>query len=620
MTVLEAAGSGAGVESGRHQNDAKCLRQALETAREKIERDRQEIASLQNEIVTLRGVSVRFRASINRYKRCISQPSRAVSKGLLGRTWETMALRRTRRRVSWEARQIKQAGLFDHAWYLRRYPDVEEAGVDPLGHYLEFGAFEQRDPHPLFDPNWYRAMYPEIWNTWLTPLGHFVVAGAANCYDPHPLFHTEWYVAQNRDVAESGLNPVRHYMQHAGESGRNPNPMFDSAWYLRQNKDVREAGENPLAHYIRRGVAELRDPHPLFQTAWYLKRYEHVAASGLDALEHYLTVGVFEGCRTKPEEDILPPEYAKQLPNKKESAPPNGKPVAYAGFEVSPTDTRAWLLRLRTGPRPQPHFDGTVGVFIHLFYPELAEEIAASLRAIPFDYTAYISTTDHAKKQTIEAAFQKVGISPRIKVVRNRGWDIAPFVLSFADEIRRHDICLKLHGKASVHSEIGVRWRHYLVSGLLGDAQNVSDIVACFMAHPELGVLMLPHWKAVARRAPVIGANYGHMRALLQRVGLTLSADQKIDFPSGSMFWFRSAALAPLLDLRLTPEDFADCRPRNLDATIAHAIERCILMFSAVGGFKWAYHPKYSDRRLPLGMRNLRQENASATGAQTSPN
>jgi hypothetical protein len=43
-----------------------------------------------------------------------------------------------------ERRKLKQRGLFDGDAYLERYPDVAEAGMDPLQHYLEHGVKEHR--------------------------------------------------------------------------------------------------------------------------------------------------------------------------------------------------------------------------------------------------------------------------------------------------------------------------------------------------------------------------------------------------------------------------------------------------------------------------------------------
>jgi hypothetical protein len=40
-------------------------------------------------------------------------------------------------------RRLAREGLFDAAAYLERYPDVREAGLDPLHHYMYHGLLEQ---------------------------------------------------------------------------------------------------------------------------------------------------------------------------------------------------------------------------------------------------------------------------------------------------------------------------------------------------------------------------------------------------------------------------------------------------------------------------------------------
>ena len=50
--------------------------------------------------------------------------------------------------------------LFDPSFYLARYQDVREAGVDPFLHFVENGAFEGRSPHLLFDVPFYLCTTP----------------------------------------------------------------------------------------------------------------------------------------------------------------------------------------------------------------------------------------------------------------------------------------------------------------------------------------------------------------------------------------------------------------------------------------------------------------------------
>lgn len=59
---------------------------------------------------------------------------------------------RARDGLSRDARTIRAAGLFDDAFYLRENPDVAADEVDPLLHYLMYGAAEGRWPNATFDP------------------------------------------------------------------------------------------------------------------------------------------------------------------------------------------------------------------------------------------------------------------------------------------------------------------------------------------------------------------------------------------------------------------------------------------------------------------------------------
>ena len=78
------------------------------------------------------------------------------------------------------------AGEFDRGYYLGLSPDVREAGMDPLHHFLTHGWREGRDPNP-----------------------HFSVRA---------------YLHENPEVAAAGLNPFVHYLRHGQKEGRAPGP------------------------------------------------------------------------------------------------------------------------------------------------------------------------------------------------------------------------------------------------------------------------------------------------------------------------------------------------------------------------------------------------------------
>ncbi|MGT2480469.1 hypothetical protein ACU4GR_20215 [Methylobacterium oryzae CBMB20] len=68
---------------------------------------------------------------------------------------------------------------FDPAYYLDRNPDVREAGLDPLQHFLEHGWKEGRDPSAGFSITGYLAANPDVAASEQNPLLHFLQNGLA---------------------------------------------------------------------------------------------------------------------------------------------------------------------------------------------------------------------------------------------------------------------------------------------------------------------------------------------------------------------------------------------------------------------------------------------------------
>ena len=205
---------------------------------------------------------------------------------------DRMRLFASGRSIAQAMTMIAKAGLFDARWYAGQTPEAARSGMDPLRHYILFGAVQGLDPHPLFDARWYLSKYPCDAQARANPVLHYLRRGARQNRNPHPLFDAAWYRRQKPNLAVAGGNPLVHFVNYALSEPHDPNPVFDTRWYLKRNLDVAEAELNPLAHYVTAGAKEGRDPHPLFDTEWYLHHNPEVAAASLNPLTHYLTRGV----------------------------------------------------------------------------------------------------------------------------------------------------------------------------------------------------------------------------------------------------------------------------------------------------------------------------------------
>ena len=180
-----------------------------------------------------------------------------------------------------EAAAIDQSGLFDHACYRARNPDVQAKGIPALIHYVLWGAFEGRKPSALFDPAYYLGRYPDVARAGAEPLSHFLLHGASDWRNPGVDFDSRYYLEMNPDVQVAGVNPLVHFVQGGWRQNRNPSPGFDCAEYLRRYDDVRSAGVNPLVHYVNHGRAEGRTATPAANGPLPPSRQVRLTATGI---------------------------------------------------------------------------------------------------------------------------------------------------------------------------------------------------------------------------------------------------------------------------------------------------------------------------------------------------
>lgn len=240
-----------------------------------------------------------MREELSHEKRKASRLQEEQKALLTSSSWRLSAPLRAYRRKRSQARRFLRLErinpLFDRAWYLNQYSDVENSGCDPYEHYMRYGAAEGRNPSPLFDASWYLERNPDVRAAQLEPLMHYFEYGNKDGRDPNPYFGTSWYLEQYPDVRKAKMNALDHYIRHGAAEGRNPNPFFDTSWYLSQNPEAAASGINPLAHYRMIGTARKADPSLRFDVEWYLSRYQDVACSGIDPFEHFLCYGHAEG-------------------------------------------------------------------------------------------------------------------------------------------------------------------------------------------------------------------------------------------------------------------------------------------------------------------------------------
>ncbi|MCX5774545.1 MAG: hypothetical protein NTX05_08090 [Fusobacteria bacterium] len=226
----------------------------------------------------------------------------------------------------------------------------------------------------------------------------------------------------------------------------------------------------------------------------------------------------------------------------------------------------------------------SIAVVIHIFYVDLIVEIQDYLNNILFDFDIYISTDTLQKKIYIENQFMKFNKRVEVRVFPNRGRDIAPFVVGFRDVIEQYKYILHIHTKKSLTHPQASEWRKYLFDRLLGSPEIIRSIFL-LLEHKEIGMVFPDHYPFLK---PFIswGGNYDLSKEELKRVNFNLSLSNRVEFPSGSMFWAKTEALKELFKQNYEWDSFPG-EQGQINGTLAHSIERTFLYYVELSQRKW---------------------------------
>jgi glycosyltransferase involved in cell wall biosynthesis len=253
----------------------------------------------------------------------------------------------------------------------------------------------------------------------------------------------------------------------------------------------------------------------------------------------------------------------------------SGEPEGPWRHEViePPGTTLANITSLRTG------------VHVHLYDPELASDFLRKLCCNRSRCDLLLSTDTPAKADKLQSAMMGYGRGEvTIRVVPNRGRDIGPFFTAFPELLSEYDVIGHFHSKRSLlDAVLGETWREFLWQSLMGDLYPMMDIIIERLTVDDgLGLVFAedPHlsdWDD----------NLEIAKTLAKRMGIDDSLPPFFEFPNGTMFWCRPAALEPLFALKLDWHDYPE-EPIAYDGTILHALERLLPFAARHAGYRLA--------------------------------
>jgi lipopolysaccharide biosynthesis protein len=232
--------------------------------------------------------------------------------------------------------------------------------------------------------------------------------------------------------------------------------------------------------------------------------------------------------------------------------------------------------------------DARVAAIVHVFYPDLLDELIGHLAAIPVPFDLLVTDASGADVTVDPARMPRLHRCAILQVA-NRGRDLWPLAqVVNAALLDRYDLVVKVHTKRSdwreAHYQLGGTgdsWRTDLLSALLGDVDNVRGILDAFTTTRNVGMVTADG----SVLGPAFwGRNEPVTRTLLKRLEFEIRTDD-LGFAAGSMYWSRGVTLRRLKDLHLSAADFEDERGQ-VDGTTAHALERVIGLLAREDGLR----------------------------------
>lgn len=112
--------------------------------------------------------------------------------------------------LSRDRRLVANSSFFDASWYLTQNPDVAQAELDPITHYLQYGGLEGRDPSQAFSSKRYLEDNPDVRAAGMNPLLHYLRFGAAEGRDSNS--------QQERAFSPGGIPDAQEEWDRAGHA------------------------------------------------------------------------------------------------------------------------------------------------------------------------------------------------------------------------------------------------------------------------------------------------------------------------------------------------------------------------------------------------------------------
>jgi lipopolysaccharide biosynthesis protein len=254
------------------------------------------------------------------------------------------------------------------------------------------------------------------------------------------------------------------------------------------------------------------------------------------------------------------------------------------GLRNSSTGNETWFIH--SLPIEKQH---RTAVILHLYYPDLWDEINSYLDHLKGDFDLYVSIPQdiNFSHEIVLSKYPQAFIYP----CPNRGRDIAPFIRIFSliSELEYEYIC-KIHTKKSLHRDDGGVWRRGILNQLLGSASIIKKIQS-HLDLADIGIIG-PKDNLISTEF-FMGGNEAAITEMAHKLHLDYTGEH-FNFVAGSMFWFKPPAISLISRLSIDDNGFP-IETGQVDGTLAHALERLFCLIAKKQGYKVLESGKFSE-------------------------
>lgn len=246
--------------------------------------------------------------------------------------------------------------------------------------------------------------------------------------------------------------------------------------------------------------------------------------------------------------------------------------------------------------------DNGVCIHVHTFYiPELSK-ILNSLKESRGIVGRLIITTSIKSREKLEQIKELISESvynenSMIINTQNTGRNIKPLFIEAWEEIRRYKYCIHLHTKRTITNKsesYGKEWLESIIFRL-SNGRQLKNCIAIMEQDKKIGIVMPKPYEGCAKYSLGWAGTYEVAMRILRKYLSENYTDSNIlehqynplVFPVGGMMIFRTRSLDKTAEWLKNNKCFLDIKEPLPGQSYLHAIERLLVIFIELNGYKW---------------------------------